>query len=309
MITVENLSKSYGTLRAMDGISFEVQKGELFGLLGPNGAGKTTTISMICGLLRPDAGRVVLDGLDIQESPLQVRKRLGVVPQEVALYDELSARENLRFWAGLYGLSGRELRQATEEILERVGLTERGKEPVKRFSGGMKRRLNMAIGLAHKPAIVLLDEPTVGIDPQARINILDVVREIVAAGTTVLYTTHYLEEAEELCDRVAIMDHGKILALGTVPELAKIAGDGDILSIRGGFDTEQIQDQLTSKPDINILKLADGQAVVGLPRGKSSVSGLLESLFSAQIPIDDIGIQPPSLQSVFLKLTGRELRD
>ena len=176
MITVQDLSKSYGTLRAVDRVSFEVRKGELFGLLGPNGAGKTTTISMICGLLQPDSGRVVLDDLDIQEFPLKVRRRLGVVPQDVALYEELSARENLHFWGGLYGLSGRDLRRATEEILERVGLADRAKEPVKRFSGGMKRRLNMAIGLVHRPAIVLLDEPTVGIDPQARINILDVVR-------------------------------------------------------------------------------------------------------------------------------------
>jgi len=309
MISVEDLSKSYGPLRAVDGISFEVQKGELFGLIGPNGAGKTTTISMICGLLKPDAGRVVLNDLDIQESPIRVRRQLGVVPQEVALYEELSCRENLRFWGNLYGLTGTELQKAVDEILERVGLTDRAKDKVKKFSGGMKRRLNMAIGLIHKPAIVLLDEPTVGIDPQARINILDVVREIVAAGTTVLYTTHYLEEAEDLCDRVAIMDHGKILALGTVAELAKIAGDGDVLSIRGAFTVDQMEEHLVSRKDLTVLNLVENHAVVGLLKGRSNVSAILQTLFAAQISIEDISITQPSLQSVFLKLTGRELRD
>ncbi len=309
MIRAQNLSKSFGTLRAVDNVSFEIQKGELFGLLGPNGAGKTTTLSMICGLLRPDSGRVVLDGIDIQEFPLKARRRLGIVPQEIALYEDLSASENLRFWGGLYGLSGRDLRRAAQEILERVGLGERAKEPVKRFSGGMKRRLNLAIGLIHKPSIVLLDEPTVGIDPQARINILEIVREIVSAGTTVLYTTHYLQEAEGLCNRVAIMDHGKILAMGTVPELAKLVGDGEILSVRGRFHADQMRGQLASHPDLDVITLADGHAVLGISRGNSSVSRLLEALFSARLPIDDISIQQPSLESLFLKLTGRELRD
>ena len=309
MIHVETLSKSYGPLRAVDEISFEVQKGELFGLLGPNGAGKTTTISMICGLLKPDAGTVILNGLDIQESPIQVRQQMGVVPQEVAVYEELSCRENLRFWGNLYGLAGAALQKATDEILERVGLADRAKDKVKKFSGGMKRRLNMAIGLIHKPSIVLLDEPTVGIDPQARINILDVVREIAAAGTTILYTTHYLEEAEDLCDRVAIMDHGKILALGTVPELAKIAGDGDVLSIRGSFTIDQIESLLVSRKDLTILNLVENHAVVALLDGRGNVSSILQEMFAAQIPIEDISIKEPSLQSVFLKLTGRELRD
>ncbi len=309
MIHVETLSKSYGPLRAVDESSFEVRKGELFGLLGPNGAGKTTTIAMICGLLKPDAGTVILNGLDIQESPIQVRQQMGVVPQEVAVYEELSCRENLRFWGNLYGLTGADLQKATDEILERVGLADRAKDKVKKFSGGMKRRLNMAIGLIHKPSIVLLDEPTVGIDPQARINILDVVREIAAAGTTVLYTTHYLEEAEDLCDRVAIMDHGKILALGTVPELAKIAGDGDVLSIRGSFTIDQIEQHLVDRKDLTILNLVENHAVVALLDGRGNVSSILQEMFAAQIPIEDISIKEPSLQSVFLKLTGRELRD
>lgn len=309
MIHVETLSKSYGPLRAVDESSFEVRKGELFGLLGPNGAGKTTTIAMICGLLKPDAGTVILNGLDIQESPIQVRQQMGVVPQEVAVYEELSCRENLRFWGNLYGLTGADLQKATDEILERVGLADRAKDKVKKFSGGMKRRLNMAIGLIHKPSIVLLDEPTVGIDPQARINILDVVREIAAAGTTVLYTTHYLEEAEDLCARVAIMDHGKILALGTVPELAKIAGDGDVLSIRGSFTIDQIEQHLVDRKDLTILNLVENHAVVALLDGRGNVSSILQEMFAAQIPIEDISIKEPSLQSVFLKLTGRELRD
>ncbi len=216
MIQIDRLRKCYGDLVAVDDVSFEVRDGEIFGLLGPNGAGKTTTINMICGVLRPDSGRVLVDDRDIWLHPKAVKQNLGVVPQEIAVYEDLTARDNLSFWGSLYGLTGSELGNRIDESLSRVGLAERGGDKVKTFSGGMKRRLNLCMGLLHRPKFLLLDEPTVGIDPQARLNILDVIGEVAAAGTTVLYTTHYMDEAEQLCDRIAIIDHGKILALGTL---------------------------------------------------------------------------------------------
>ncbi len=232
MIRVEGLSKRYGTLQAVDQVSFELRQGEIYGLLGPNGAGNTTTLSMVSGLLWPDEGRVLYDGVDLAADPIKVKQDLGVVPQEVALYEELTGRENLRFWGGLYGLTGGKLKEAVTVALELVGLTGRADDKVKQYSGGMKRRLNLSMGLVHRPRVVMMDEPTVGIDPQARVNILDVVRDIAKAGTTVLYTTHYLEEAEQFCDRIAIMDHGKILAEGTLDELKHMLDEREIVTVR-----------------------------------------------------------------------------
>jgi ABC-2 type transport system ATP-binding protein len=249
MIRVEGLVKRFGDIRAVDGVSFQVAAGEIYGLLGPNGAGKTTTFSMLAGLLAPDDGRITMGGVDLADNPVQVKRGLGVVPQEVAIYEELTARENLRLWAGLYGLSGPALDETVARALDEVGLSGRSKEPVERFSGGMKRRLNLSLGLVHQPKVILLDEPTVGIDPQARANILDVVRRVADSGAAVLYTTHYLEEAERLCDRIGILDHGKLLAEGTLAELKELVGEEEVVVI------------------------------------------------------------PPSLNRLFLKLTGRELRD
>ena len=226
VLEVTSLRKEFGDLVAVDNISFDVPEGEIFGFLGPNGAGKTTSISMICGLLKPTSGEVRVQGVSIQKQPREVKRNLGVVPQEVAIYEELSARQNLVFWGGIYALRGNELKRRVDELLEQVGLDDRADEPTKNFSGGMKRRLNLAMGLINDPKLILLDEPTVGIDPQARRKILDVVAGITAGGRTVLYTTHYLEEAEELCDRVAIMDHGKILALGNGGRAAEPARGG-----------------------------------------------------------------------------------
>jgi ABC-2 type transport system ATP-binding protein len=305
----ENLVKKYGDLRAVDGISFEVKKGELYGLLGPNGAGKTTTMSMLSGLLKPDEGTVLFDGIDLAAEPIRVKAQIGVVPQETALYETLSARENLRFWAGLYGLSGKELDAAVDRTLDRVGLATRAKEPVKGFSGGMKRRLNLALGLVHGPRAILMDEPTVGIDPQARANILEAVRAIAASGTTVVYTTHYLEEAESLCDRVAIIDHGKILAEGTVDELKRRVSDRELLTVSGAFDAERARERLGALPGASILASAPGKVVLSVAgRGRAAVEALTAVLGSG-LEIDGVEVRPPSLNSVFLELTGRELRD
>jgi ABC-2 type transport system ATP-binding protein len=309
MIQAENLRKSYGDLAAVDGVSFRVDPGEIYGLLGPNGAGKTTTLSMLCGLLAPDAGQVRIGGLDLRREPARVKRMIGVVPQETAIYEELSARENLNFWGGLHGLSGSELRRRVGEILERVGLTDRAGEPARRYSGGMKRRLNLAAGLVHAPRVLLLDEPTVGIDPQARINILDVVRETATAGTAVLYTTHYLEEAEQLCRRTGILDHGRILAEGTLEELQRIVGQGVLVTLRGTFTPEELTRGTDSLEGVRVVHFLEGEAVLACDGAESALPEMLGGILSRGWKLESVSLKKPSLQDVFLKLTGRELRD
>lgn len=309
MFRIENLSKRYGEIRAVAGVSFEVGKGELYGLLGPNGAGKTTTMSVMSGLLAPDEGRVLFDGIDLAAEPIRVKAQLGIVPQETALYETLSARENLRFWGGFYGLAGRDLDRAVDRVLELTGLAARAKEPVKNFSGGMKRRLNLGIGLVHGPRAVLMDEPTVGIDPQARLNILDVVRDVAASGTTIVYTTHYLEEAETLCDRIGIMDHGRLLAEGTLDELKRRSGNREVVTVRGTFDEAQAHEALAALPGAQLVSAAAGKAVFAVDgEGRGSLE-LVKRLLGGALPADGIEIAPPSLNRLFLDLTGRELRD
>jgi ABC-2 type transport system ATP-binding protein len=309
MIEVERLSKSFGSLQAVDEVSLEVRDGEIFGLLGPNGAGKTTTINMICGVLRPDAGRVTVDGHDIWLEPRRVKQALGVVPQEIVVYEDLTARDNLAFWGSLYGLGGAELKRRIDEILSRVGLAERARERVKQFSGGMKRRLNLCMGLLHRPKFLLLDEPTVGIDPQARLNILEVIRDVASAGTTVLYTTHYMDEAEELCDRIAIIDHGKILTQGTLDELTRMAGEGQVVRLTGDFDESSAHQRLGGIAGVKVHAVEDGRAVLSVLADGPGLTSVLPELFGAGLGVDDVSIQQPSLQSVFIRLTGRELRD
>ena len=310
MIEVRELYKRFGDLKAVDGISFTAGSGEIYGLLGPNGAGKTTTLSMIAGLLAPDSGAIRFDGIDVAAEPLRVKASLGVVPQENALYEELSATEHLNFWGGLYGLSGRALKTAVATTLDQVGLAGRAKEPVRGFSGGMKRRLNLGMGLIHQPKAILLDEPTVGIDPQARANILEVVRQVADAGTTVLYTTHYLEEAEQICDRIGIVDHGRLLAEGTLEELQRRVGGEEIVTLRGDFDVDALRDRLLQAGGVRLIAAEKGKLVVATGEaGKRGSVELLQHLFQQQIELDGLTLEPPSLNGLFLKLTGRELRD
>ena len=309
MIRVEQLRKHYGKVRAVDGVSFEVRSGEVYGLLGPNGAGKTTTLSMLSGLLSPDGGRILFDGVELSSDPRRIRQRLGVVPQETALYDQLTARQNLRFWAGLYGLSGRQLGRQVDQTLDRLGLTGRADSAVRGYSGGMKRRLNLGLGLVHDPRVLLLDEPTVGIDPQARVKILDLVRETAAAGTTVLYTTHYLEEAERLCERIGIMDHGKLLAEGTLAELKTMVGEEETIVIRGSFDIEQAADRLVRQEGVRVLSSEQGRMALSVAGGGRRAVELLSRVLDGRLAVDGVSIEPPSLNGLFLKLTGRELRD
>lgn len=309
MITIEGLRKHYGDIKAVDGIDLEVHDREIFGLLGPNGAGKTTTISMISGVLRPDAGRITFDGVNIWMEPKKVKRNLGVVPQEIAVYEDLTARDNLEFWGSLHGLRGASLKRAVHEALERVGLEDRARDAVKAFSGGMKRRLNLCMGLLHRPKFLLLDEPTVGIDPQARLAILDIVREVAEAGTTVLYTTHYMEEAQELCDRIAIIDKGRILTVGTLEALTRQSGESEVLRVIGAFDEAAAAERLSGLPGLRLIRVEDGTVLAGIDATGPGLLEVLPHILGSGLPIDDVSIQKPSLQSVFISLTGRELRD
>jgi len=308
MLKISHLSKSFDSVQAVDDVSLEVNKGEIFGFLGPNGAGKTTTISMIAGLLTPDSGTIQIDSKDIRTSPQEIRSLMGVVPQDMAFYEELTAKENLRFWGQLQGMSGKDLDQKIQYYLDKIGLKGRENEPLKKYSGGMKRRINLIIGLIHSPRLLLLDEPTIGIDVQTKMNILDLIREASSQGTTAVYTTHNLMEAEELCDRIAIMDKGKILALGTLKELIQIVGEKDVALIQGDFSADQAQQIVTREKGLDVITLKDRYLALSLDASKK-VPGLMESFFNSGISVNDISLKQPNLESVFLKLTGKELRE
>ena len=302
MIKAENLKKRYGNVVAVNDVSFEVSKAETFGLLGPNGAGKTTAIKVLCGLLKPDAGTVTLDG-KTNPGLIEVRLSLGVVPQTLAIYEELSALDNLNFFGKIYGLKGQKLKERVRDCLEIAGLTQRSKDRVSKFSGGMKRRLNMACSLLHEPPILLLDEPTVGVDPQSRNLIFDTIEEWKKQGRTIIYTTHYMEEAERLCDRVAILDHGKILDIDRV---------GNLIKKHGG--PSHIEAELEEKPDIEKIKPfvddKDIQIKENIIRFKTSQPmESLAKLNRSGFRFRTLKVQTANLEDVFLNLTGRRLRD
>jgi ABC-2 type transport system ATP-binding protein len=308
MLEITHLSKSFNSLKAVDDISFDIKLGEIFGLLGPNGAGKTTVISMIASLLKQDSGKIIIDSLDVDKDLKKIKKIMGVVPQDMAFYEELTAKENLVFWGKLQGLRKKTLEERITYYLEKTGLAGRENEPLKKYSGGMKRRINLIIGLIHQPKLLLLDEPTIGIDVQTRLNIYKIIKDASSSGTTILYTTHNLQEAEELCHRIGIMDQGKILAMGTLAELIKIVEEKDIALISGNFSADQGQKILTPLKDATILSLKDGKVVLSLEASKK-IPLLLEEFFKERISIEDVSIKQPNLESVFLKLTGKELRE
>jgi len=314
MIRVQKLTKQYNPPKgvvAVKEISFSVEEGEIFSLLGPNGAGKTTTIHMLCGLIRPTAGDAWVGGHSVTHEPLAVKRVIGVVPQEVALYDDLSGRQNLLFWGAMYDLRGQELRERVEEALDMVGLTERADDRVATYSGGMKRRLNFAAGLLHRPRILFLDEPTVGIDPQSRRRILDMVKDLNRAGTTVLYTTHYMEEAEELSHRLAIMDHGQIIALGTLSELIRMVGENDTLRLHvgEGAPTDILCNALASLPQVLRVSAMDGQVILAVPNATEALPEIMRVTTHLGVRVRSVDIEEPNLEAVFLHLTGRALRD
>lgn len=309
MIEVEELRKAFGDLVAVDGVSFAVQPGELFGLLGPNGAGKTTTIGCISGLLTPTAGRVRVMGHDVVRDGVAARRALGVVPQDIALYEDLSASENLQYWGGAQGMRGAELRTRIGEVLELTGLQDRAREAVKKYSGGMKRRLNMACGIIHRPRVLLLDEPTVGVDPQSRVRLLEMVRTEDRAGTCVLYTTHYLEEAETLCDRLAIVDHGKIIAQGTLGELRSMLGQRDLLRFTGRFQPEAVRRALGELEGVEVVQAESDQLRLAAAEASRRLPAIFAALATAQAEVRETTLTQPSLESLFIKLTGKELRE
>jgi ABC-2 type transport system ATP-binding protein len=311
ILEVQNLVKKFGDLTAVDGISFDIQAGEVFSLLGPNGAGKTTTISMLSCLLEPTSGDATIDGHSVTRETMEVKRIIGVVPQEIALYEELSARENLNFWGQMYGLGGSSLKTRVTEVLEQIGLADRAKDKIKTYSGGMKRRVNIGVGLLHKPLLLFMDEPTVGIDPPSRRSILDSVKDLNKAGMTVLYTTHYMEEAEELSHRVGIVDQGKMIAIGTQKELTQVVGENETLRLHTGehVDVQPLLDALQKLPQVIHISASDNMVVLIVPEADDALPPVLGMADRLGYKIRSVDIQEPNLEAVFLKLTGKALRD
>jgi ABC-2 type transport system ATP-binding protein len=308
-IKVQKLDKSFEEVHAVNDVSFEIHQGEIFSLLGPNGAGKTTTIGMISGLLKPDSGQIWLMGHSVLEDPKSAKSALGVVPQEIALYDDISARANLNFWGKMYGLRGQGLSQRVDEILALVGLEDRQAGKVAKFSGGMQRRLNVGVALLHEPQVIIMDEPTVGIDPQSRRKILDSVKQLRDDGITILYTTHYMEEAQELSNRIAIMDNGKIIALGTHQELIDIVGELDRITLTINDEPHKVISTWEKLNGVEKITFEDGIINLLVKDSNQVLPGIFEAAAETNVRITGVDIQEPNLEAVFLHLTGRALRD
>jgi ABC-2 type transport system ATP-binding protein len=309
ILIVEDLWKSYAETDAVRGLTFEISRGEFFGLLGPNGAGKTTTIGILSGLIEPTRGHVSIDGFDLFTRPMEAKARLGLVPQSFALYPTLCARDNLVFFGRIYGLKGRQLKERIASVLEIVELTDRANQTVATFSNGMKRRLNIAVGLLHEPEILILDEPTVGVDTQSRNAILESINFLNKSGVTVLYTTHYIEEAQRLCDRVAIMDQGKIIALDNPAHLIQDLGKGIIrMELNAGID-DRLMDQMGR---IGSVRVIDGQKrIIHIETGRidQAPRELLDLMKTRDGLLKTLDISEPNLETVFIHLTGRNLGD
>ncbi len=309
MIEINRLVKKYGDRVAVNEVSFRVQEGQIFGLLGPNGAGKTTTLSILATLLSPDDGQVTIGGYDLVRETNQIKPLIGFVPQELALYPALSAWDNLAFFGRIYGLQGTALKERIAAVLDLVGLRDRAGDAVRTFSGGMKRRLNIAAGLIHRPRILFLDEPTVGVDPQSRNFIFEHIERLKAEGMTILYTTHYMEEAERLCDRVAIMDEGRILALDTPKGLIGLLGGGVIYAGLAAGATETVLPSLRALPHVQSVSAQAGRLKIETREARPVLVELIELCNTRNVPILSLEVLEPSLESVFLHLTGRRLRD
>ena len=308
-IEVKNLKKSFGENQAVQGVSFDVMQGEIFSLLGPNGAGKTTTISMLSCLLRPNAGDALIMGHSIRTDAMGVKSVLGVVPQEIALYEDLTARENLTFWGKMYGLRGSALKSRVNEVLDVIGLTDRAGDRVGKYSGGMKRRVNIGVALLHKPKVIYMDEPTVGIDPQSRRNILDSVVTLKDQGMTVLYTTHYMEEAQELSDQIGIMDHGKMIASGTHDQLVKLVGGQTRIDLTLNMEAGAVLEDWRAVEGVTKVSAEDGLVTVLVHDSNAVLPRLFDVTNRLAARITSVDILEPNLEAVFLHLTGRALRD
>jgi ABC-2 type transport system ATP-binding protein len=314
MLKVENLVKQYGDVTAVDDISFTADKGVVFGLLGPNGAGKSTTINCLSGLLRATSGRVSVAGFDVRKQARSAKRSLGVVPQELALYEDLPAIDNLRFWGKAYGLRGKDLENRVTEVLGTIGLGDRARELPKKFSGGMKRRLNFGCGIVHRPPVMLLDEPTVGVDPQSRERLFELVEAERSNGTCILYTTHYMEEAQRLCDSVAIIDHGKLIAQGSVADLSAQLGARDVLQLKGAFPmdtTKQAIENLASCTGVNIevINQEKNELTLTLSSASNHLPAIFQALSESGGSVSETSLRSPNLETLFLLLTGKELRE
>lgn len=309
VLSCEGLRKTYGDRVAVDGVGFSIAAGETYGLLGPNGAGKTTTISMVCGLLSRDAGRVTLNGRELDTGTVEVKAAVGFVPQEIAIYPDLTARENLRFFGKLYDLSGTDLDERIERVITTIGLADRGDERTDAFSGGMKRRLNIGLGMLNDPALLVLDEPTVGVDLQSRNAILDSVEALASQGMAVLYTTHYMEEAERLCDRVGILDDGALKAEGTRRELIALVGEHDRLRIDARGDLAAAAAAAQAVPGVGAAVSMDGGLDVLARDVRASLAEIVRAIDATGAGITSMEVHEPNLEAVFLHLTGKALRD
>jgi ABC-2 type transport system ATP-binding protein len=314
MLKVDNLVKQYGDFTAVDGVSFTAGQGTVFGLLGPNGAGKSSTINCISGLMAPTSGHVAVAGHDVVKDGKAARHSLGVVPQDVAVYDDLPAIENLRYWGKAYGLRGAALEPRVTEVLAHIGLGDRAKDLPKTFSGGMKRRLNFGCGIVHQPAVLLLDEPTVGVDPQSRQRLFEMVEAERDNGACILYTTHYMEEAERLCDSLAIIDHGKVIASGTVQELRSQLGARDALQLTGHFPQQTSRSAIESLTghgiqDLEIVSQSEDSLVLTLTDASQNLPAVFKAVADAGGNVTETNLRRPNLETLFLLLTGKALRE
>ncbi len=312
-IEVEELRKQFDPPKgpvAVNGVSFQIEEGEVFSLLGPNGAGKTTTISILSCLLKPDGGEARVGGFSVTRESEKVKALIGVVPQDIALYEDMTGRENLLFWGRMYGMSGSTLNKRVDEVLELIGLLDRQKDRLGKYSGGMKRRVNIGAALLHNPRFLYLDEPTVGIDPQSRRSILDKVKDLNAAGVTILYTTHYMEEAQELSHRIGIMDQGAMIALGTQDELVRLVGEQTRIDLAVDRDAAILAGQWRDLPGVSsISDPEDGRLFLLTDDANTLMPKLFENARATGARITEISLAEPNLEMVFLHLTGRALRD
>jgi ABC-2 type transport system ATP-binding protein len=309
MISVRTVSKFYGNIKALDNVTFNIERGEIFGILGPNGAGKSTIVNILNTLVKPDQGDVIIDGINIKDDGESIKLIIGVVPQEIALYEELTAYENLMFWGGLYNIPKEELKKNVNNILEIVDLVNRKSDRIKTFSGGMKRRINIACSLLHNPKILVLDEPTVGVDPQNRNHIFEVIEKLNNEGMTIIYTTHYMEEAERFCDSISIIDIGRIIAQGTLKELRKISNVKDLLIIKLADPENSIISRIASENPSFSFDSTSNTIKVECGNIGNDTSAIINQIQNSGGVIERIYSQGTNLESIYLKLTGKELRD
>lgn len=309
-VEIKNITKRFDDKLAVDNVSLNIEKGELYGLIGPNGAGKTTLISMICGLTSIDSGEIKVDGHPVTKQALEAKKKIGLVPQEIALYESLSAMDNLEFWGRMYGLRGKLLKERIDEILEATELKDRAKEKVSHYSGGMKRRLNIACAVMHHPEIIIMDEPTVGIDPQSRNHILEFTRKLNREnGSTVIYTSHYMEEVEQLCTKVAIIDNGKIITSGTQDEIKKMVMNEEKIEINVSNYSPETGLKLNKLSEVRGVDYKDSKLTIVMKNSEANLQDIIKLLFMDNVKIRDISIKTPNLETVFLSLTGKSLRE